>query len=231
MANINLMSEKRPTKQKKRVASAPEESQAPVILFAAIVAVTLAGLVFWWIRLNGKIDDMNRKIAEAEAEKKRLEAIIKQVQEFQRQKELLEKKINIIGELKAKQSGPVHLLDEISSSVPEFLWLTLLKQIGSEIQVHGEATNIIAITNFVGNLEKSPWFKDTDLRDTRQLNTTSGYEFNVITIFQIPQPKKPAVGEPGAEPGTPGAPAPGTGEAPAGTTPAAPAPATGETKS
>ncbi|MFN7974522.1 MAG: PilN domain-containing protein [Acidobacteriota bacterium] len=228
MANINLMSEKKPTKQKKRVASAPEESQAPVILFAAIVAVTLAVLVFWWLHLNGKIAEMDKKIAEAEAEKKRLEAIIKQVQEFQRQKELLEKKINIIGELKARQSGPVHLLDEISSSVPEFLWLTLLKQIGNEIQLRGQATNIIAITNLVGNLEKSAWFKDTELKSTTQIVMgTGGYEFFVTSIFQVPVPKKPAAAEPGADGAAPPPAAPGTV---AGAGPA-PAPATGETKS
>lgn len=197
MANINLMSEKKPTKQKRRAAAAQEESQAPVILFAAIVAMTIAGLVFWWLRLSNTIKDNERKIADAEQEKKRLEAIIKQVQEFQRQKELLEKKINIIDDLKARQSGPVHMLDEISSSVPEFLWLTELKEVGKEIQVKGQATNIIAVTNFVGNMEKSPWFKNVDLKETKQITNPPGYAFSVVTSFQIPQPKKPA-GEGGA---------------------------------
>lgn len=224
MANINLMSEKKPTKQKKRAAAAPEESQAPVILFAAIVAVTVAVLVFWYLHLGGIIKDNEKKIADAEAEKKRLEAIIKQVQEFQRQKELLEKKINIIDELKAKQSGPVHLLDEISTAVPEFLWLTELKEVGKEIQIKGQATNIIAVTNFVGNLEKSTWFKDTDLKDTKAINNPSGYEFFVTTNFQIPAPKTipapaggagAAGGQPGSATTTPGG---------AGATPA-PAPA------
>lgn len=195
MANINLMSEKKPTKVKRRAGAAAEESQAPVILFAAIVAVTLAVLVFWWLHLSGIIDENERKIAEAQAEKKRLEAIIKQVEEFQRQKELLERKINVIDELKAKQAGPVHLLDEISSAVPEFLWLTNLKEVGRQIQLKGQATNIIAITNFVGNMENSPWFTEVDLKQTTAISKPQGYSFDIWANFGPPAPKK----VPGAE--------------------------------
>lgn len=191
MANINLMSEKKPTKVKKRAAAASGDSQAPVIIFALVVAVTLAGLVFWWLRLNGRIGDLNKKIADAEQEKQRLQAIIQQVQEFQRQKELLERKINIIDELKRKQSGPVHLLDEISTAVPEYLWLTELREVGREIQLRGQATNIIAITNFVGNMEKSPWFSQVELKESRAVTNPPGYSYSVTTIFQQPQPKKP----------------------------------------
>ena len=198
MANINLMSEKKPTKVKRRSAAAPEDSQAPVILFAAIVAIALAVLVFWWLHLSGIIKENDRKIAEAEAEKKRLEAIIKQVQEFQRQKELLERKINIIDELKAKQSGPVHMLDEVSKAVPDFLWLVEMKEVGREVQIKGAATNIIAITNFVGNMEKSEWFKDVDLKETKQTTNPPGYSFYVTTAFQQPVKKKEPAPAPGA---------------------------------
>jgi type IV pilus assembly protein PilN len=215
MANINLMSEKKPTKVKKKASAPSGESQAPVIIFALIVAVTLAGLVFWWLRLNGQISDLNKKIGEAEIEKKRLEAIIQQVQEFQRQKELLERKINIIDELKAKQSGPVHLLDEISTAVPEYLWLTELKEVGKEIQMKGQATNIIAITNFVGNMERSPWFKNVELKDSKAIKDPAGYSFTVFAQFGPPAPKKPEGGE-GAKAGAEAPAADGKAGAPDG---------------
>ena len=189
MANINLMSEKKPTKVKRRASSGSGESSAPVIIFAAVVAVTLAVLVFWWMNLNNQIEANSKKIADAEAEKKRLEAIIKQVEEFQRQKELLERKINIIDELKRKQSGPVHMLDEISTAVPDFLWIVKLEELGRTLKIEGEATNIIAITNFVANMENSEWFSDVDLQQTTQV--TQGYKYKIQTVFAPPRPKKP----------------------------------------
>jgi Tfp pilus assembly protein PilN len=46
----------------------------------------------------------------------------------------------------------VQLLDHISRSLPEMLWLTDLKQDGSFITIEGRTTTLIGLSDFVGNL-------------------------------------------------------------------------------
>ena len=192
MANINLMSDKKPTKVKRRAAAGPEDSQLPIILFAACVIVTLAVLLFVWLHLGNMIKDLDHRIDEAETERRRLEAIINQVNEFKKQKQLLERKIDVIDELKRKQSGPVQMLDDNSAAVPDYLWLTSLKEVGSELQIRGQATNIIAVTNFVGSMERSAWFSKVDPRQTQKVTKPPGYKFYVTANFHQPKKKKPA---------------------------------------
>ena len=50
--------------------------------------------------------------------------------------------------------GVVHvqLLDHVSRSLPEMLWLTQMEQKGEEVTIEGRAATLVAISDFVGNL-------------------------------------------------------------------------------
>jgi type IV pilus assembly protein PilN len=67
----------------------------------------------------------------------------------------------LIETLRKDQTGPVHMLDEISRAMPATLWLTDLKQsvTGSEVVIEGRCTVMTGLTDFVSNLEKSGYFK------------------------------------------------------------------------
>ena len=47
---------------------------------------------------------------------------------------------------------PVQLLDHVSRSLPEMLWLTELKQEGQFLTIEGRTTTLIGLSDFVGNL-------------------------------------------------------------------------------
>ena len=47
---------------------------------------------------------------------------------------------------------PVQLLDHISRSLPDMLWLTDLQQEGPAVTIQGRSTTLIALSDFVGNL-------------------------------------------------------------------------------
>ncbi|PYR58502.1 MAG: hypothetical protein DMF85_10520 [Acidobacteria bacterium] len=57
------------------------------------------------------------------------------------------------------QTAPVHVLDEISKSLPDRLWLVTLTQHGDEFTIDGRATSLSSLTDFVANLESTNWFK------------------------------------------------------------------------
>ena len=49
----------------------------------------------------------------------------------------------------------MQLLDQVSKSLPDMLWLTDLDQKGNDVTIAGQSTTLIALSDFVGNLGNS----------------------------------------------------------------------------
>jgi Tfp pilus assembly protein PilN len=78
--------------------------------------------------------------------------------------------VTLITDLKKNQEVPVHLLDQISKSIPDFLWLESLRQEGgNHLTLNGKATTYNAVADFYNRLASSGWF----------LNVTQGKVFEV----------------------------------------------------
>src|SRR5205823_1176819 len=71
----------------------------------------------------------------------------------------LQQRVVLIEQLRKNQTGPVHVLDQVSRSLPPMLWLTELKQNDSDITLDGKSTTQTGVSDFVGNLESSGYFK------------------------------------------------------------------------
>jgi Tfp pilus assembly protein PilN len=53
----------------------------------------------------------------------------------------------------------VELLDHVSRSLPDTLWLTNLEEAGTNVTIEGRSTTLIALSDFVGNLGSSALIK------------------------------------------------------------------------
>ena len=102
---------------------------------------------------------MAADIATAKREEARLAEVLKQVAEFDAQREDLQRRVTLIDELRRGQNAPVHIVDEISRSLPELTWLTSLKQEGYDVTLQGRCMSLTALSDFVGNLEATHYFK------------------------------------------------------------------------
>src|SRR5688572_18908018 len=144
MIRVNLLAAERPTgggSKKTRTPSAPGAVQ--LYLFLAIfVGGAVVLCVLAWFYITKQIADLDTKIAAAQQRQQQLQAIKKQVDEFQAKKKTLEDKVNLIERLRAEQSGPVHMLDELSKALPDFVWLTSLDQNGPNLVLRGETTGL-----------------------------------------------------------------------------------------
>ena len=107
------------------------------------------------------------EIAEAEKEVEELSSVIKEVDDYKAKKTELERKIKVIGDLKLNQRGPVKVMDNISRSLPELLWLDHLTMSASTIEIDGRAFNTNAVANFIENFDKVPEFGEPTLKDAR----------------------------------------------------------------
>jgi type IV pilus assembly protein PilN len=200
MIKINLVSEgKRPVvsrKTKEKLGIAGVELGEGLFMLAVLFGVL--GIGGYWYYLHNQVKEREVAITAAQAEVDQLAQVLKEVDDYKVKKEKLEHKIGIINDLKRAQWGPVRIMDQISSALPELLWLDSLSLQANNIELHGRAFNTNQIAAFIENLGKVPEFQEPRLRDT----TKQGPVYNFVITFNF------AVAEPKAQQQKPGAAAP-----------------------
>jgi type IV pilus assembly protein PilN len=97
-----------------------------------------------------------------------LKVKVKEVEDYEKNKKNFEEKIGIIEQLRKNQSGPVHLLEEISRSLPDRVWLTSLTEQGGKIDLEGKAVTNAEIVDFINNLKTSRYISEIQLIESRQ---------------------------------------------------------------
>ena len=158
MIRINLLGVER-AKVKKKVAFQVGQKLTLGCSLILIATVLFVGWRYWTVtQASAKLD---ADLAKAQSETARLHSIIMQVQQFEQRKTQLQQRVTLIEQLRKDQTGPVHMLDQISRALPPMLWLTDLKQTPatSEVTIEGKCTNETQVSDFVANLEASGYFK------------------------------------------------------------------------
>ena len=190
MIKINLLAEKKPVKAK--ASSSPKYEGLGGTQNLLLVGILAVGVIvtgtWWWVRA-AELNGWKAKQAAAEIELTRLQEVRKKAEFFKKQKELLERKINLITDLKKKQSVPVHILDQVSKNLPEFLWLDAMEATQNQINISGKATTYNAVSNFYDNLSSSGFFIGVDLGKTSE--APEGVSFSLSCRFQPPAEPPP----------------------------------------
>ena len=194
MIKINLLAERKPVKAKQSSSFKLEGvggSQNLLLSGILLLGFLVAGGWAWSRQVA--IKDLEQQNRKADAELQRLVEIRKKGDLYKKQKELLERKINLITDLKKKQSVPVHILDQISRNMADFLWLDSMHVAGSKITIAGKATTYTAVSNFYNNLAGCGWFDDVVMGKASEI--PEGVGFSLTCKFKLPQ----AAPEAGAE--------------------------------
>ena len=158
MIRINLLAVERERKKATR-AIVISPAQRSTIGATLILLATVLGVGWWFWSLRQKSIGLDEDIARAEVQAQKLRSVLAQVQKFEARKAQLQQRVSIIEQLRNGQSAPVHVLDEISKSLPDRLWLTDMTQKGHEFAISGMTTSMTAVSDFIANLEATQWFK------------------------------------------------------------------------
>jgi type IV pilus assembly protein PilN len=151
-----------------------------VAMSGGLVFVLLLAAIAHFAFAN-RIADQEKKIADGDAEIKRLEKIIGEVKELDQQKSRLLNQLAVIDKLEKGKRGPVRVLDELSNAIPKRVWLVSFQEAGGGLSLKGAAIDNADISEFMRALQKSPYFTDVNLRFT-QSDTREGvsiYNFEV----------------------------------------------------
>lgn len=153
------------------------------------------------LRVNGKRSEVaswSAKNTTLQNDIDDLRRIVGEVDIFLERKEELERKLEVISQLRASKTGPVHMLDEIATRIPTKLWLDSLAEQNGRLTLTGSSINNEVIATFMSRLEESAYFAEVFLVSIQ----ASEYEEIRLKDFTITarvlRPSGDAVAEGGA---------------------------------
>ena len=141
--------------------------QKTTLVCGAILLATALGIGLWDWSLAAHSRQIEADIVTSQKETARLRELIQQVQAYDARRAQLQLRVTLIEDLRKGREGPVHMLDEISRSVPNLLWLTEVKQEGDELTITGRCTSLTALSDFADNLKASGYFKPVEILESQ----------------------------------------------------------------
>jgi type IV pilus assembly protein PilN len=156
MIRINLLA----TERRSAKAAAPgfQAGQKMMVIGSLILVLTAVGVGWRFWALGQQKTEVVRQIELAKREEARLQEILKQVEEFQNRRKMLEARVALIDELRKGQNAPVHMIDQVSRALPDMTWLTSVQQSSYTLTLQGRCLTLTSLSDFIGNLEASRYF-------------------------------------------------------------------------
>lgn len=185
MIRINLL----PAREAKR----RQELRRQLQIGALALVLAVGAGVWGYMVQNQELELRKQDVARLDTEIKRLEEIIKEVRKYENQKSLMEKKVGAIEDIKLSQRRPARLLDEISASLPEKMWLLSIKDVGGGgLQIIGRSFDNVDIAAFMENLERLPSFGSVELVESKSelVQGRSVVAFTVVARLSAANVKK-----------------------------------------
>jgi type IV pilus assembly protein PilN len=145
-------------------------SGSPMIKVAAAMIVLAVLNGGYWFVLDKQKRDIAAQMAVAERKNRELSEVKARYLERQREAENYKRRVDVIDQLRAGQSGPVNLMNTVGDTVnkTEAVWLNTMKDAGNSIDLEGYALSSDAVANLIANLQKTGYFKTVEIKESAQ---------------------------------------------------------------
>lgn len=127
------------------------------LVLAALVTILVVGIL--------PVLYYDHRIAEQQARNQYLETQIAaadrqltEIKSLKKTRDDLTHRMRIISDLQRSRSAIVHYFDQLVATVPDGLYLTSLRQKGDTTTLDGIATSNARVSEYMTNLDASPWF-------------------------------------------------------------------------
>ena len=210
MIRINLLGRTRPRATRTTV---PIEATLQYVLLAIALVVSLGALYGHYLLLDRENTKIAAHIQKQMGEKARLEQLKQQVDNFEKQRAVLQQRIDVIEARQRNRTGGQELLEAIANTVSrtDTLWLTSVERKGDTLTINGSAGSINAVANYITQLKRSGYFQTVEIKESHQDSSNKAVQIFVFTLtaqFGLPQPA-------GTAPAATGNTAPGANTTPA----------------
>ncbi|MFQ5899100.1 MAG: PilN domain-containing protein [Candidatus Methylomirabilia bacterium] len=129
----------------------------------AVCALIILGMGWSWWSLGTEAARLREQNARVQRELALLQTIITEGNRFKREKEDLERRLELVDIIAQNQARPVYLLDAIAGTVPRNLWLTKAEEKEDQLTLAGAAFSPFVVAEFMANLRKSERFHEVDV--------------------------------------------------------------------
>ena len=174
MIRINLLGTPKPKSRRAAAPSMPAieigDVGSPMVKVLVAVALAVAWNGYTWYHLDRQAQDIAAKMRVAEQKNRELSDVKAKYLERQKQADSYKRRVDVIDQLRAGQSGPVNLLNTIGDTIngTEAVWLSTMKDQGQNINIEGMALSTDAVANLIANLQKTGYFKNIEIKETFQ---------------------------------------------------------------
>lgn len=155
MPRINLLPWRELDRKRKR-------QEFTVAVAGALILAVLLAFVFK-IQLGAAIDNQNERNQYLKDEITQLDKQIVEILGLEQQKQRLLARMEVIEQLQRSRPEVVHLFDQLVKTVPDGVYLTLVKQTERRIQIKGIAESSTRVSAFMRNIDSSEWLQDPAL--------------------------------------------------------------------
>jgi type IV pilus assembly protein PilN len=142
----------------------------PVVQVAAVLLIAGALNYGYWYQLDREKKSIEVQTRVAEQKNRELADIKARYLERQKQADNYKRRVDVIDQLRANQSGPVNLLAMIGDTVnkTEAVWLNSMQDQGANVAIDGTALSSDAVANLISNLQKTGYFRNVEIKESFQ---------------------------------------------------------------
>ncbi len=168
MIKIDLLPKERKPKAVAKKAKAPGAKLPPVsikgglvIVLGIIILVLVCGILY--LTQTSKIGSLNRRITVLTAKLDSLRPYVERVKALEQKEQEMNRYITPIKNLNENRFFVAHLLDEISSRLPDYTWLTTINITQAGLEIKGATVSNLWVAEFMNRLEDSPYISGVEL--------------------------------------------------------------------
>ena len=174
MIRINLLGSPKPKGKKGPAFNMPSfevgNLGGPLVQVAAVLVIAGALNFGYWYHLDREKKSIEARALVAEQKNRELAAVKVKYLERQKQADSYKRRVDVIDQLRANQSGPVTLLAMIGDTVnsTEAVWLNSMQDQGASVAIDGTALSSDAVANLISNLQKTGYFRNIEIKESYQ---------------------------------------------------------------
>lgn len=183
MIKINLLGEE---------SAGTSDNRMWLAAYVGSAVLCVAVFVLMQMHVSGQITDLQDKTTQAESQLARIREKTKEVRDLEARKNELQSITLAIAVLKKSQEGPVKLLEDLNTAVPDKLWLREMACKDNVLRMDGIALTDEALVTFMRQLEKSEYFDRVDLIER---TTVPLVQVNTLNTFDGSQSRSVVRGE------------------------------------
>lgn len=178
MTQINLLPWREELRKEKR-----QEFLAVVVGMLVLGGVLIFAVNYF---IDSKISSQNGRNQFLSGEISKLDNKIGEIKDLQKRRDQLVDRMKVIQALQGNRPVVVHILDELTRTIPDGVHYTKASKSGVSLRLEGVAETNNNISKLMRNLDESPWFKNPNLATVNNV-VVQGVAMNkfILSVGQI----------------------------------------------